>query len=386
MIYNTKRIKLFIICLMIPLLSGCWNNRELTQMGIVVGVGIEKGEDNEIEITVQLIEPVSSAGAKQGGKDKTWRSLSARGRTVFEANRNLLTKVNKILSYSNVQLMIIGEKLAQDGIEDVLDFFQRVHEIDKRELILITKGIKPKELLGLEAEQAPVSSLEIIETIKNTNRLASIREMTMYDLILNIAGENNSAVGMVEFSKESETRKISDLNFQGAAVLKKDKLVGWLNPLESYGFSIVDNKVKTPITNVPNPVNPDEKVTIEIDKSVAKKSVLFNNDKPVLSVEVYVYGRMVEQHGKGDLTSAEQIRALEAETAKQIKKTVDITIKNAQQSLQTDIFGFGKIAHGKNLTYWRKVENNWDDVFSHLPVDIKVEYRNRNMGFIKKHM
>lgn len=386
MIYNTKRIKLLIICLILPLLSGCWNNRDLTELGIVVGMGLEKVENNEIEITIQLIEPTLSEGEKQGGKNKTWRSLSARGYNVFEANRNLLTKVNKRVSYSNVQLMIIGEKLAQNGIDDVLDFFQRVHEIDKRELILITKGIKPKELLGLEADQAPVSSLEIIETIKNTNRLASIREMTMYDLILNIAGENNSVIGMVEFSKESETRKISDLNFQGAAVFKKDKLVGWLTPMESYGFSIVDNKFKNPSINVPNPVNPDKKVTIEIDNSVAKKNIVFNNDKPVITVEVYVHGRMVEQHGKGDLTSAEQIRALEAETAKQIKKTVDITIKNAQQNLQTDIFGFGKIAHGKNLTYWRKVENNWDDVFSHLPVDIKVEYRNRNMGFIKKHM
>ncbi|KAJ53101.1 spore germination B3 GerAC family protein [Clostridium tetanomorphum DSM 665] len=386
MLYGTKKIKLFIICLMFFVLSGCWNNKELTEMGIVVGVGIEKVENDELEVTVQLIEPTSDEEGKQGSKKKTWRLLSARGSTAFEANRNLLTKVNKTLNYSNIQVMIIGEKLAEEGIDDILDFFQRVHEIDKREIVLISKGIKPKVLLGIEPEQADASSLEIIETVKNTDRLASIRKMTMYDLILNVVEEGNSVVGMVKVSEVNKKLTTSNLDFTGAAVFKKDKLVGWLNASETYGFLIVDNKFKNPIINVPNPINSDEKVTVEITKSVTKKNVSFNNSKPVLLVEVQAEGKMVEQHGKGDLTSADQIRALEEETSKEIKKVIDKTIKNAQQDLRIDIFGFDKIIHSKNLNYWREVKNNWNDIFCDSPVEIKVQYKNKEMGFIKKHI
>lgn len=95
---------------------------------------------------------------------------------------------------------------------------------------------------------------------------------------------------------------------------------------------------------------------------------------------------MVEQHGKGDLTSADQIRALEEETSKEIKKVIDKTIKNAQQDLRIDIFGFDKIIHSKNLNYWREVKNNWNDIFCDSPVEIKVQYKNKEMGFIKKHI
>ncbi|WMJ81672.1 Ger(x)C family spore germination protein [Clostridium sp. MB40-C1] len=381
-----KKIKLFIICLMFFVLSGCWNNKDLREMGIVVGVSLEKVNNDEIEVTIQLIEPTLDEKGNQGGKDKTWRSLSARGKTAFEANRNLLTKVNKQLNYSNIQVMIIGEKLAQDGIGDILDFFQRVHEIDKREIVLISKGINPKKLLNIEPSEQDASALEIIQIVKNTSKLASIRRMTIHDLILNIAEENNSVIGMVKILEVNEKLTTENLDFMGAAVFNKDKLAGWLSPSESYGFSIVDNKFKNPIINISNPLDSDKKVTIEITQCVTKKNVIFNNSKPMLSVEVNAEGKMVEQHGKGDLTSANKIKDLELETAEEIKKIVDNTIKNAQENLHIDIFSFGKVIHSKNLTYWRQVKNNWNEVFCDLPVDIKVQYKNKEMGFIKKHI
>lgn len=354
-------------------------------MGVIVGMGIDEVENNEIELTIQLTEPTLNDEIKQVGKNRTWRSISARGSSVFEANRNLLTKVNKKLNYSNIQLMIIGENLAKNGIDNVLDFFQRVHEIDKREVILISEGIKPKEIFNIESEQGLVSAVEIGQTLKNTDRLPAIRKMNMYDLILNISGESNSVVGMVKVSEVNEPLKISNLNFNGAAVLKKDKLVGWLDSKETYGVQIVDSKIKNPIITVPNPIASNEQITIEITKCISKKNILFNNDNPAIYVEVYAEGKMVEQHGKGNLTSAERIRELEAATSEEIKKVVSNTIKNAQINLRTDIFGFGKNVHSKNLFYWKEVKDNWDDTFSGLSTVIKVNYKNKDMGFIKAH-
>lgn len=382
---HIKKISISIICIMLLLFSGCWNNRDLTEMGVIVGMGIDEVENNEIELTIQLTEPTLNDEIKQVGKNRTWRSISARGSSVFEANRNLLTKVNKKLNYSNIQLMIIGENLAKNGIDNVLDFFQRVHEIDKREVILISEGIKPKEIFNIESEQGLVSAVEIGQTLKNTDRLPAIRKMNMYDLILNISGESNSVVGMVKVSEVNEPLKISNLNFNGAAVLKKDKLVGWLDSKETYGVQIVDSKIKNPIITVPNPIASNEQITIEITKCISKKNILFNNDNPAIYVEVYAEGKMVEQHGKGNLTSAERIRELEAATSEEIKKVVSNTIKNAQINLRTDIFGFGKNVHSKNLFYWKEVKDNWDDTFSGLSTVIKVNYKNKDMGFIKAH-
>ena len=134
-----------------------------------------------------------------------------------------------------------------------------------------------------------------------------------------------------------------------------------------------------------NPISHGENVTIEIDNSATKKKVYFKNEEPVVRIEVHIVGKMVEQHGKGDLTSAGNIKALETEVSLKMKKIISDVIGNVQKNYQTDIFGFGDLVHKKNLTYWRKVKTNWDSIFSDLPVEIEVQYKNKDMGFIKAH-
>jgi spore germination protein KC len=381
----TKNLRLLIFCLIPIILTGCWNNRSLTDLGIVVGVGLEKFSDDEIEITIQLLIPSRMESRKQGSMQKTTNSISAVGKTVFEANRNLLTKVNKTLFYGHIQLVVIGEKLAESGIEDVLDFFQRIHEIDKRELILVSKGISPKELFDVEAVQSDISSIEIIDTVKNTFRLGSIRKQNLYDVILKTAAGENPVVGMVEVFERKGSFKMTDLIFNGAAVFKRDKLIGWLNPKETYGYLIIDNKFENPILTISNPISPKKNVTIEITDASTEKSVYLKDEKPVLRLKVKLEGKMVEQHGKGDLTSTENIKALETEVSEQLKKIIHTVIKTGQNNFQTDIFGFDDIVHKKHLIYWREVKNNWDDVFSKSLVEIEVKYKNKDMGFIKAH-
>ena len=55
---NDRLYKIIICFLAVALLSGCWNSRELNELGIVVGVGIDKGEaDNSVKITAQVVKP-----------------------------------------------------------------------------------------------------------------------------------------------------------------------------------------------------------------------------------------------------------------------------------------------------------------------------------------
>ncbi|NLI38627.1 MAG: Ger(x)C family spore germination protein, partial [Clostridiaceae bacterium] len=122
--------------LMLPLLlTGCWNNRELTDLNIVAGLGLDRTDDGRIILTVQVAEPgaiqSSSSGSGGGGgeKSKPVFVASNEGETVFDALRGMLAVVDKKLFLSAAQVLILGERLAQDGIEEVLDFFQRDHEV-----------------------------------------------------------------------------------------------------------------------------------------------------------------------------------------------------------------------------------------------------------------
>jgi spore germination protein KC len=46
-------------------------------------------------------------------------------------------------------------------------------------------------------------------------------------------------------------------------------------------------------------------------------------------------------------------------------------VDKAQKDLKTDIFGFGERIHSKDPPYWKTVKDNWNDVFTGMPVEIK---------------
>ena len=64
-----KSVLLFLgICGTIPLVSGCWDRVEINDLAIVTAAAIEKKEDNQIELSIQVFIPKSlSSGGGQGG-------------------------------------------------------------------------------------------------------------------------------------------------------------------------------------------------------------------------------------------------------------------------------------------------------------------------------
>ena len=47
------------------LLTGCWDRKELNQLGIAMAIGLDKGDDGKIQLTSQIVRP--GAMEKQGG-------------------------------------------------------------------------------------------------------------------------------------------------------------------------------------------------------------------------------------------------------------------------------------------------------------------------------
>lgn len=48
---------------MIFLLTGCWDSRELTDIGFVVALAIDKGEKKNIRVTVQIVNPANTSNS-----------------------------------------------------------------------------------------------------------------------------------------------------------------------------------------------------------------------------------------------------------------------------------------------------------------------------------
>ena len=347
----------------------------------MTGIGLDRTEDGKILLAVQVVEPAAiqstSSGKGKGGVMQARPVFveSYKGETVLEAVRGMLSTVDKKMFLSTAQVLILGENLLKDGMEEVLDFFQRNYEVDYRMNILAAKGVSPGEILEIEPDMDSIPATYINGTVENTILRGTVKKTILIDLLKDIgSGGKQPAIGQISKAGEKEVRT------EGIAVIKNGRLVGWLDSYETRGYLLAINEVRNAIVNVPIDKG---KVAMEIIRSKGRVNVVFDNDEPImLTVKTKIEANVGGYEGKGRLDSPDNLRTLEEALEEEIKKEIMMVLKKTQQDYSSDIFGFGVEVHKYHPQYWKKVKKNWDDIFSTLPVELQVDAKIRRTGLV----
>lgn len=126
------------------LLSGCWDDRELNELGITSGSAYD-WEDNQWKATYQVINPSSGAsgmGSSGGGSTSSppFLTFTVKGRTIMEAiERTNLTSTREMF-FSHSRIAVIGESLARHGINQLIDIFLRKQDARETVYVFISEG------------------------------------------------------------------------------------------------------------------------------------------------------------------------------------------------------------------------------------------------------
>jgi len=148
-----RKIVLAALIFLLFFTAGCWNMVELNRRAIVPGFGVDKAEDGQIKTTVQIIrvgELKSGQGAGPSGP-KGMSVYTVTGYTFFDTLRDLAMYVGRKLFLSKAEVIVVGEDLAKEGLDKVIDFYQRDHELGIRDSLLIAKG-EAREVMETEYE------------------------------------------------------------------------------------------------------------------------------------------------------------------------------------------------------------------------------------------
>lgn len=384
---DLKKKMMFLVVFLITstILTGCWNNKDLTEISVATAFGLDINEDGKIEFTVQAARP--TAMQKEGGVgEKSFWVFTSTGDTVFEAIRNQLSTIDRKINGSHLQFVVIGEKFAKKEVLNLIDILERDQEVNPQANVIITKGFTAKEALQIEGELKGISGMRLVDVVENYVAVAKMRKTTLFDLFKEMGSSGREPLVGVIAIKDQEKKEdftIKDLKLEGSSVFKEDKCVGWLNSVETRGYLFTTNKVKSAVLIVPNPLHEGKKVGIEVIQSNAKMDVQLSDGKLTLIVEINQEGNIGDQQGEGDLTKTEIRQQLEEATEKVIGKEIRDAIKRAQIEYQADIFGFGEIVNQKYYYYWEQVEEHWNEEFSQAAVEIKVKSYIRRSGLIK---
>ena len=398
-----KIILTILITIQMVLLTGCWSSKEINELGIVTMLTIDI-EDGEIIVTAEVIVPKPPMGSTESGKKESAKYVQGRGKSLFEAVRNTTLQFDRRLYLPHNQIYILSEEFAREGLAEYTDFILRDHELRETAQLLVAKGGKAYELMGISGGIEELSGAYIESLVKNIKFNSKAVSVTLTDYMRNYYDvEIQPVLGKIE-KKEMTIEKIkgkkektTGLTIEGASVFNRGKLVGFLNGDEIRGYNFVRNKIQGGVIEFPTPQTSKARSTItskilkgngntvvEITRSKTKNDIEVHDGKIILKTQVKITGMLGEETGNIDTSNAEALKLLEKSCSNQVKRQIEKVIKKVQDEYSVDIFGYGKQYHRKDPKEWNNIKNNWDDIFAHAEVLVDVNTEIVRTGLVNK--
>lgn len=406
-----KRNRLICVLMLLIVMctqTSCWDKVEIERLAIVTTIAVERAEDGNYLVALQVINPQALAGGNSagmgggggGGQVEAYRNISDSGKTIFEAVRKMNAAIPRELYFSHNQLIIISDKVAREGIGSIIDFFDRNPQIRRNNYVLICEesNVELNRLLNIDNPLEVSLSNRIVGIIKEQDRipiyaitqlgdfleLLSKRGADAYTAGVTIA-TNPAAVESVGGGGDSGRyqEKGEEIYLRRTAIFDEDKMVGWLDENESRGLLWVREGLNGGIYNV-DIDQADGEIALEVRENRSQlKPYISEDGRIIMQINIKASARVNEVHPYLDLSQPQNITKLEKSLCKAIKRDVLQAIKTAQH-YSSDVFGFGAAIHRRYPEYWRQIHNQWDEVYPEVEVEINVECKVYGTGLVSR--
>ncbi|QTD43433.1 Ger(x)C family spore germination protein [Sporosarcina sp. Te-1] len=371
-------------------LTGCWSSKEIEDLGIIVATSLdlEEEEDRQEEfleqegrsgdrplftITNQFVtsKSMNSSSGEESSQQSAYKNISETGDAILPTLRNMTLKNEKRAFAEHSKVIIIGENLARTmNLQQILDFFLREQEIRPSVLILISKDRASSTLEATEPLEIP--AFQIVEMIRGHDRTTNILPPVT---LAKLEGQLNAGSS---FLLQNVASRNGTTRLEGVAVIKgkTEKLIGFLNSKELEGITWIKGKGKGGVVKGFDKES-GEPIIYEIMSMKSKITPNVDGNGNIVSFKLNIEseGRISEHWVETESTfKNEFLEKSEKAIEQEVKQLVTNVMDKMQQEYQVEVVGFGKQLRIDYPKLWRKVEKDWDEIFSEIPIkyDIKI--------------
>lgn len=378
--------------LLVLLLSGCWSAKEANEIDYVMGVGVDKADNGDIILTIQTPD-LSALKAENPGSGEKYRSISARGATTFEALRNYVNVGGQKLFWGHIQICVIGEHAARDGVEDFLDFFSSDPELRGTSMIAIVKGMA-KDVMEARVSLTPIPSdyLSNLLTNATVNGKAPKVQLVDFNRMLTEPVGSQPYLPLMELMSQAEyDKRIAKLDTPsskgpeqspvvytgGTAVFRGTRLKGFLNERETRGLLWTKQFMKSAL--IPIKTDDGGMASLELIGGVRSKvTVKMDGDTARIKLIISANLNIGDRSGSTNLAEVQELKKLQDSFNALVKKEVEMAFDKAVRKYHSDIFSFGNALNDRSPKDWSRVQERWEDEIlprAKLEVEVKGALR-----------
>ena len=348
-----KRIFAFIFVLFILLLSsGCYNYKEINDMAIVSSIGIDKDNKNDKYI---VSAQIMNSKESEDSEDSQITVYTKEGDTVHEALRNITLKSPRKLYGNHLSKIVLSEEVAKEGIDNILDIFNRITEVRNEFIITIVKEDKASDVLKVLTTTESIPAEYVKLSLKIADKTSGLTYATKLDEFISLYLKKgiDPVVPVLKIDKKEKkgttinnittTNPISKIVIEDLAVTNKGKLETYLKNEEVIGYNFLRNQIQKMII----PVKCDDEnnyASILILKNKTKSNTVKKDNEYIINFNINSEAIITEYNCKKDLTDEKVIKKLEKDTEKKIKRYIKKSL-NKQKETKGKFLGLERIIY-----------------------------------------
>lgn len=353
--------KVILLIFLTFICTGCYNYKELNELGIVSAMGISKDGDL-YNLDIQLLNVLDSE--KSGFNKSPITVISGQGETIFEAARSMNRKTSKVFFLADVDYVFLDQSVLNDGLDEIMDFLIRDTRLSLNFLVVTSTENKSLDILSSISHFDTNSANNLYDAIMNSEtRYGGINSLHVRELINNYYAKGKYTlfpnVYIKDTSKSSENDSLEDSKSESYVEVKnmvffKDKEAIELTDEETKGVNFLRNKIK----NATLTIECDGGYfTIETLESKMKLKSKLNIDQ--LNVKGSVGAEIVYYGCKDNLDNVGVLKSISKKAEKEIESYITKAF-NKSKKYNYDFLGLGNYIYKNNYKYFDFENKDWN--------------------------
>ncbi|WP_026906723.1 Ger(x)C family spore germination protein [Paucisalibacillus globulus] len=362
--------------ILLTMLSGCWDEKEIGEVNYATAIGVDYIDDNYV-LYVQMLDftNVAKQETQKVSEDAPLFVGNSSGATLNEAVNNLYKTSQLPFNWGHVGTIVFSETVLEKGIEKIQQAIKRNGEFRYTPWIYGTK--KPvEELFSVNGFFHLPPVYTILYKPEDTYKVYSyIKPLRMHNLISIYKSPGGTAVlPSISIDTSSWQRLGSDekpketLRINGSFQISEGKYQDWMSYEELTGLRWIQTKTKiTPVKIID-----DEKIigAVEITDPTSEIKAVGKDENATFQIHIKAKGKLADL--QDDTLNQDQIENL---VKKQIKEEI---IKTYQKGLEKeiDIYNLKNILfrNGMKPEKLKEIQLS-DESLSKITVDFYLESR-----------
>lgn len=346
--------------------------KSLDNFYYILALGIDTAENNNIKITIQILE--TSGNSSKDSKELPILYTST-GTTLIECLNTLESSLNKQINLSHCSAIIFSDELLKSqGILKIVSTLGNSTEIRNTTLILSCNKTSSEFLENISNSNENFTANTYEKFINSSYDIGYTSICNFGKLFSSCKKENTST--LIPFINQITTTSSNSQTYKldGCTVIKNGQYINNISSYETLYLNLLNNTLKSGSINIKSPFNSNEFIDLTvIPYKKTKIQTHIINNSPFVEITIHPEFIIQSSGAHYDYLSERNVKMLKSSLYSFLESEIINTCNKITQEFNSDLLNLNDLYKSNFLTLDEFNKLNFKSIYHNTFYSLKIK-------------